>query len=211
LGAFVSALRNVWHHACRSTHPPVSSPRAQSVGPAGRPAASGRDRFGARLISVRLFRSWVRGEAIAPSACGGQAHRLRPAGKSNGARDSARQPRSTGSVAQRLDYDEWGCVLNGTAPGFQPMAASSSRIQSIQDKRGDRSPARPAGRMGRPACLGLFVALRFSDSLPDPGDPWEWPAVLGVIGGCALMCALAVKRWGTTAWLCLGRLLDWFV
>ncbi|MBX3214920.1 MAG: hypothetical protein KF850_23000 [Labilithrix sp.] len=28
---------------------------------------------------------------------------------------------STGAVAQRLDYDEWGVVTNDTAPGFQPF------------------------------------------------------------------------------------------
>ena len=28
---------------------------------------------------------------------------------------------SSGAVAQRLDYDEWGFVLSDTSPGFQPF------------------------------------------------------------------------------------------
>jgi len=28
---------------------------------------------------------------------------------------------SDGSIAQRIDYDDWGNVINDTSPGFQPF------------------------------------------------------------------------------------------
>jgi hypothetical protein len=39
---------------------------------------------------------------------------------------------STGAVAQRVDYDEWGVVLADTNPGFQPFGFAGGRATGTQ-------------------------------------------------------------------------------
>jgi YD repeat-containing protein len=47
---------------------------------------------------------------------------------------------SDGTVAQRLDYDEYGRVTQNTNPGFQPFGYAGAY---------DSSPCRPTGHSGR--------------------------------------------------------------
>jgi YD repeat-containing protein len=47
---------------------------------------------------------------------------------------------SDGTVAQRLDYDEYGRITQNTSPGFQPFGYAGAY---------DSSPCRPTGHSGR--------------------------------------------------------------
>jgi RHS repeat-associated protein len=91
----------------------------------------------AKRIDGVIVQRWVYSSPVAPAAeldsngavairfvagsylvKGGQTYRI--------IRDEVGSPRlivnaSTGAIAQRLDYDEWGRVLADSAPGFQPL------------------------------------------------------------------------------------------
>jgi RHS repeat-associated protein len=57
---------------------------------------------------------------------------------------------STGAIAQRMDFDEWGIVTTDTNPGWQPFGFAGGVLDSVNDtvRFGAREFAPDAGRWG---------------------------------------------------------------
>jgi RHS repeat-associated protein len=64
---------------------------------------------------------------------------------------------STGAVAQRLDYDEWGAVINDTSPGFQPFGFTGGVYDPATKllRLGARDFSSAKGRFERKEPLGF--------------------------------------------------------
>jgi RHS repeat-associated protein len=122
---------------------------------------------------------------------------------------------STGEVAQRIDYDEFGNILNDTNPGFQPFGFAGGLYD--QDTKLTHCGARdygaetgrwtakdPIGFAGGQANLYAYVDSdpinRADPTGLDWWETWEpspWDSILGATAMLALMNPAAAAAAGT--------------